>query len=162
MTIDKFGRHIHKHIVKKHISSVSNTRYFLSQPITKEIILRYIQDSIKREAAGTTKHKLILSLYSDGTLDKNTKLFYIQNKGNQTYYINKLYSGNIVQTRYYENSTVTVQIDKSPSTLRIPGKSAFQLHKNDIIKLKYTGPDPTPEKTQPFFVEILLEEDVTN
>lgn len=165
MSIDKFGRHIHKHIVKKHITSIANTKIFLSQETAKEIIQSYIKEYIESEKLTvgvklTPKRRKILSLQSDGVLNKGNMSYILRNKGNTHKYINKFYTGKILKVHYHPNvKHLSLKVDSEHYSEQKAEKTPYKLNENSVIILRYIGPPPIPDKTQPFAVEILIEEE---
>lgn len=167
MSIDKFGRHIHKHVVKKHLTSHHNMKIFLSQRIAKEIIRNYIKEIITSEKliVGRTKQKKVLTLFSDGKINKSNLAYYLTNKANVDRYINKYYSGEIIDVRSYSKKSVALSIiiDNRVYSRTEAGKTPYLLKAGSTIIIKYTGPRPVPDDTNlPFAVEFLIEEDVSS
>lgn len=168
MSIDKFGRHIHKHVVKKHLTSHHNMKIFLSQRIAKEIIRNYIEDIISSEkpivgrVKQRVKQKTILILYSIGIVNKNNSTFVLVDGTEQ--YRNKLFTGVVadVQTHSLGKINFSINIDGRVYSHREALRKPFELKSGSTIVFNYTGPKPVPQSDVPFRVEFLLEEYVSS
>lgn len=167
MSIDKFGRHIHKHVLRKHLTSIRHVKIFFSQETVKEIIRSHVKKFIESEklTAGRVKPSFkcrkILSLHSDGQIKKdNFSYYYLHNKGNTLVYINTFYTGNIIDVHYHpETQNCVLVVDGKNYLKKRAEKTPYKIKKNSVIGLMYVGPPPVPDETKPVSVEILIEED---
>lgn len=146
MTIDKFGRHIHKHVVKRHLMEDDIISDFLKH--------RKVQEVLERHAKSTTS-KHILRLYSDGTLSVTGYYMESSNSKSTVIYTNQFYTGTIINIHYSNKDLVKVTID------RATGQPNSRIQKNTKFRLKYIGGEkPIPKKTEPVFAELLIEGNV--
>lgn len=167
MSIDKFGRHIYKHILKKHLTSIRHAKIFFSQTTVKEIIRNHIKEFIESEKLTvgrpkpSFKRRKILSIHSDGQIKKDKfSYYYLHNKGNTLIYSNKFYNGNIIQVHYQpETQNCVLVIDGKNYSRKRAEKTPYKIKKNSVIGLMYVGLPPVPDKTEPVSVEILIEDE---
>lgn len=158
MTIDKFGRHIHKHVLKKHLQSEDVLRHFLKQSQVR-VAIQELVGRVLMVSATTPKfpQKTILTLHGDGTLSAPLKKYKLVNKGDKFYYSNQLYAGRIVNVRYSDATLLQLQVGARAFDINEVDTNPYLLRKNTSLSLVYIGPSPVPDQTKAIFVEVEIE-----
>lgn len=160
MTIDKFGRHIHKHIVRRHLVEEDVVADFLKHPKFKKELGKHISQVPHPTAPPKSQPtKYVIQLQSNGHVGL-LGYYYLTpgNTKNTWIYLNKLYSGKIVKIRYSNDSLVRLSVDKHFVALDF--HPAIPINIDSALRLRYIGLDSVPGETEPVFVEVVVEGDV--
>lgn len=153
MTIDTFGRHIHKHIIKRHLEDENVIQDFLKHPKVEEIVASHIQKHTISTVNVPLKY--VMKLESDGTL--NPPGNYLLSGYGGPAYRNVLYTGSVVKV-HYPPVPVQLCIDGTDVIRNRP----IPIKKGSVLTLKYIGPTPIPKQTAEVYAEIIIEGNVIN
>lgn len=113
MTIDKFGRHINKHIIKKHLQDKDVIRHLFKHPTVEEVVGMQITKTV-------APTRTIFTLYSDGTINNGTidseDRYYKRSANSKvnTIYTNALYEGKVLNVKYVNPAIVSVKAEFLP------------------------------------------------
>lgn len=161
MTIDKFGRHIHKHVIKRHLEDEDVLSSFIKHPKLDEVLGVLIKKNILSTSSKTEPKIYTLMIHSDGTIAAEYYLLSSKTKG-VTLYKNKMYEGRIVKVHYSSESLTLLHIGGRPFDEKLSKTQPYSFTKDTKLKLKYRGPSPTPAKTEAVYVEIFIEGNIVD
>lgn len=151
MTIDKFGRHIIKHTVKRHLMEEDVMADFLGHPKVKAV-LKLSTASISTPTK-TVPMKYVIQICSDGSI--SVVGFYRRSalSKDNFLYINKFYRGKIVDVHYSNYKLAELYIDSQKFSPAQP----VTLKEGTKLSLKYIGTKPNPTETEAVFAEVVIE-----
>ncbi|KAK9739027.1 hypothetical protein QE152_g9320 [Popillia japonica] len=167
---DKFGRSIHRHVIKKHLRSHNVIKHIFKQPSAKEAILLHAKSittsGIPVQSATTSGVPVvkttIITLSTDGDLS-STGFYKLQNTG-ELYYTNKLHKGkitNLVRSKDFVQLVLNLTEIYDPEAKTKKGATqSYIVEDGTILSLKYVGQTPLPKTTEQAYIEILLEEEI--
>lgn len=156
MTIDKFGRHIHKHIVRRHLMEEDVVADFVKHPKFKKELEIHVRDA----ARATPTSRYVVRMDGSGFIGIAGYYHISAGHVTQNYlYENKLYSGKVVNVHYSNPKLTKLYIDSKPFD---PKKPPIVLKDGMKFRLKYLGGKPYLITINPEFVEVVIEGNVIN
>lgn len=154
MTLDKFGRHIQKHIIKRHLQDRKILQDILKHPSVGEVVGMQIKKAVPPVT------QFIITIYSDGTIHMGDQFYKRSSMSrNVILYKNQYYQGKILSVHYSNPRLSELHIHGERYDPSLSPTKPYEIRDGTQLYLKHIGPLPL-DKTEAVYAEILVEGNV--